>query len=131
MDQGADERDHAASHLISEADLREQSRTLLNGIRNAIQRGRLDDITGSEWQAVRDALNEVSRGRAQTGFSPTETAVFVFSLKQPLFSRLRMEIREVEALADEMWTATLLLDKLGLYTTEVYQRWTPSSPSTC
>ncbi len=108
--------------LLSEADLREQSRTLLNGIRNAIQRGRLDDITGSEWQAVRDALNEVSRGRAQTGFSPTETAMFVFSLKQPLFSRLRMEIREVEALADEMWTATLLLDKLGLYTTEVYQK---------
>ena len=73
--------------LMSEAELREQSRALLNGIRNAVQRGRLDDITGSEWESVRELLDEVSRGRARTGFSPTETAMFVFSLKQPLFSR--------------------------------------------
>jgi len=46
----------------------------------------------------------------------------VFSLKQPLFSRLRAEIREPEALADELWTASVLLDKLGLYTTEVSQK---------
>jgi len=108
--------------LLSEADLREQSRTLLNGIRNAIQRGHLDDITGPEWQTVRDVLSEVSRARAQTGFSPSETATFVFSLKQPLFTRLRAEIRETEPLADEMWAASVLLDKLGLYTTEVYQK---------
>ncbi|OLB98815.1 MAG: anti-anti-sigma factor [Candidatus Rokubacteria bacterium 13_1_40CM_68_15] len=108
--------------LMSEAELREQSRALLNGIRNAVQRGRLDDITGSEWESVRELLDEVSRGRARTGFSPTETAMFVFSLKQPLFSRLRAEIREPEALADELWTASVLLDKLGLYTTEVSQK---------
>jgi len=108
--------------LLSEADLREQSRTLLNGIRNAIQRGHLDDITGPEWQTVRDVLSEVSRARAQTGFSPSETATFVFSLKQPLFARLRAEIRETEPLADEMWATSVLLDKLGLYTTEVYQK---------
>jgi len=108
--------------LMSEADLREQSRALLNGIRNAIQRGRLDDITGSEWESVRELLDEVSRGRARMGFSPSETATFVFSLKQPLFARLRMEVREAESLADELWAATVMLDKLGLYTTEVYQK---------
>ena len=108
--------------LISEADLREQSRTVLNGIRNAIQRGRLDDITGPEWQAVREALGEVSRARAQMGFSPAETATFVLSLKQPLFARLRAEIRETEPLVDEMWAVSTLIDKLGLYTTELYQK---------
>jgi rsbT co-antagonist protein RsbR len=108
--------------LISEADLREQSRTVLNSIRNAIQRGRLDDITGPEWQAVREALGEVSRARAQMGFSPAETATFVFSLKQPLFARLRAEISETGPLVDEMWAASTLIDKLGLHTSELYQK---------
>ncbi|OLD33179.1 MAG: anti-anti-sigma factor [Candidatus Rokubacteria bacterium 13_1_40CM_2_68_13] len=125
LDQWIKEQTSSATRrpdLLSEADLREQSRTLLNGIRNAIQRGRLDDITGSEWQTVREVLNEVSRGRAQMGFSPSETATFVFSLKQPLFARLRAEIRETDPLVDEMWAASTLLDKLGLHTTEVYQK---------
>jgi len=125
LDQWIKEQTSSATQrpdLLSEADLREQSRTLLNGIRNAIQRGRLDDITGSEWQTVRDVLNEVSRAQAQMGFSPSEMATFVFSLKQPLFARLRAEIRETDPLVDEMWAASTLLDKLGLHTTEVYQK---------
>jgi len=125
LDQWIKEQTSSATRrpdLLSEADLREQSRALLNGIRNAIQRGRLDDITGSEWQTVRDVLNEVSRAQAQMGFSPSETATFVFSLKQPLFARLRAEIRETDPLVDEMWAASTLLDKLGLHTTEVYQK---------
>ena len=125
LDQWIKEQTSSATRrpdLLSEADLREQSRALLNGIRNAIQRGRLDDITGSEWQTVRDVLNEVSRARAQMGFSPSEMATFVFSLKQPLFARLRAEIRETDPLVDEMWAASTLLDKLGLHMTEVYQK---------
>jgi rsbT co-antagonist protein RsbR len=107
--------------LMAEGDLREQSRALLGALRDALQRdGR--DITRPEWGAVRDVLSEVSRSRARQGFSPSETATFVFSLKQPVFSRLRQEVREVDALADETWAATLLLDRLGLYTTEIYQK---------
>jgi rsbT co-antagonist protein RsbR len=107
--------------LLSEADLREQSRTLLDAFRDALSRDG-GDVTRTEWEAVRDLLSEVSRTRARQGFSPTETATFVFSLKQPLFNRLRQEIRDVESLADETWAASVLLDRLGLYTTEVYQK---------
>jgi rsbT co-antagonist protein RsbR len=57
------------------------------------------------------------------GSTPRETATFVFSLKQPLFSRLQAEYRgDAEGLAREVWTATLLLDKLGLLTTEHFQK---------
>jgi rsbT co-antagonist protein RsbR len=71
---------------------------------------------------MRSFLDDVSRGRARLGFSPSDTATFVFSFKQPLFTRLRKDLVQTpEALADEMWTATTLLDKLGLYTTEAYQ----------
>jgi rsbT co-antagonist protein RsbR len=66
-------------------------------------------------------LNELSRSRAFGGFSSSETATFIFSLKKPLFAKLRAELKsDPEALADALWQATVILDKLGLYTTEVY-----------
>jgi rsbT co-antagonist protein RsbR len=107
--------------LISETDLREQSRMLLGAFRDAVSRDG-GDVMRPEWGSVRDLLSEISRMRARQGFSPSETATFVFSLKQPLFNRLRQEIREAESLADETWAASLLLDQLGLYTTEVFQK---------
>jgi rsbT co-antagonist protein RsbR len=67
-------------------------------------------------------LAQLSASRAQQGFSPTETATFVFSLKEPLFSRLRDALAGNPAeFADALWSTTVLLDKLGLYTTEIYQ----------
>jgi rsbT co-antagonist protein RsbR len=72
---------------------------------------------------VREILTDLSRSRAQQGFTASETATFVFSLKQPLFARLRQELVEnPDALAEEIWAATVLLDTLGLFTTEVYQQ---------
>ena len=110
------------SDLLKEADLREQSRTFLAQFQEAAQKSSLDDISGAGWSAVKDLLGDLSQSRALAGFSPAETATFVFSLKQPLFSRLRTELKnDPEALADEMWRATVLLDKLGLLTAELYQ----------
>jgi rsbT co-antagonist protein RsbR len=48
--------------------------------------------------------------------------MFVFSLKQPLFTRLRDSLRsEPATLADLTWMISTLFDELGLYTTEVFQ----------
>jgi rsbT co-antagonist protein RsbR len=56
-------------------------------------------------------------------FSPTETATFVFSFKQPLFNALNRDKNlSPAALAQTAWAITLLLDELGLFTGEVYQR---------
>jgi rsbT co-antagonist protein RsbR len=108
---------------IKEAEVRQQCRTFLNLLQKASQAGNLTNVTGPEWNGAREMLGEVSRSRGQQGFSASETARFVFSLKQPLFSQLRRELgKDPEALAEETWRATELLDKLGLYTTEVYQK---------
>ena len=108
--------------LLSESELREQSRALLSALRTALGKGG-GEIGGAEWAPVRELLGDVSRSRARQGFTPSETATFVFSLKQPMFTRLRRELgRDADGLADELWTATVLLDKLGLYTTEVFQK---------
>jgi len=113
----------ARQDLITESDLRLQSAEFLAIFTSTCRAGSLVDITTPEWKPVLDFLGGVSRGRALQGFSPSETATFVFSLKQPLFARLRKELSaDAAMLADEMWTATVLLDKLGLYTTEVFQK---------
>jgi len=113
----------ARQDLISESDLRQQSAEFLGLLTSACRAGSLTDITTQEWRPVLDFLAGVSRSRALQGFSPSETATVVFSLKQPLFARLRKELgADAAVLADEMWTATVLLDKLGLYTTEVFQK---------
>jgi rsbT co-antagonist protein RsbR len=106
--------------LLKETELREQSRRFLSVLRPAVQIGSTD-ITAAHWSAVLDALGELSRERAARGFTPSETATFVFSLKQPLFSRLRIHIGDSrQAYEDVLWTTTVLLDKLGLYTGEVF-----------
>jgi rsbT co-antagonist protein RsbR len=110
----------ARADLIAEGELREHARHFLGLVRAAAQDGGLGDTTGETWRPVHEFLAGISRSRARQGFTPTETALFVFSLKQPLFSRLRHDIRDSEALADAVWLATTALDKLGLYTTEVY-----------
>jgi rsbT co-antagonist protein RsbR len=66
-------------------------------------------------------LADISRSRALRGFSPSETASFIFSLKQPLFNTLNRDSTLSPALAAELtWAVTLLLDELGLYTLEVF-----------
>ena len=49
--------------------------------------------------------------------------MFVMSLKRPLFEHLRKEIgNDAQGLYQESWTATELLEKLALHTTEIYQK---------
>ena len=112
------------SDLMKESELREQSRKFLNLlVRAASQQASLEDVNDPAWEETREFLSELSRARARQGFSPSDTATFIFSLKQPLFALLTRELeRDADNLAYEMWTATNLLDKLGLYTTEAYQR---------
>jgi rsbT co-antagonist protein RsbR len=108
---------------LKEGELREQSREFLSLLRAAAQSGQLDDIRAPQWESVRSMLGGLSRSRALQGFSPSETASFVFSLKKPLFARLlRESARDGKALTDEIWSVTDLLDRLGLYTTEVFQK---------
>jgi rsbT co-antagonist protein RsbR len=108
---------------MSESSLREEAQQFFGLLRDAVQNGDLEDISGAGWTEVRKMLTALSESRAALGYTPSETATFVFSLKQPLFSQLRQEVgRDADALGDEMWTASVLLDKLGLYTTEVHQK---------
>ncbi len=107
------------SDLISERDLRDESKAFLSVFTDAVQTG--IDEEGRQWEDVRGFLAQLSRTRATKGFSPSETAMFVLSLKQPLFDKLRAQYPDdAQTLAEESGKVTTALDHLGLYTTEIY-----------
>jgi len=81
------------------------------------------DPTTAPWQDVRELLEGISRARAIQGLSPQDTAMFVFSLKRPLFKRLQaIAANDPQALARETWVVTELVDKLGLFSANSFQR---------
>jgi rsbT co-antagonist protein RsbR len=109
------------SDRLSRQDLNDESRRFLSLFRAALNEN--TDIQSPAWEAPRQMLEELSASRAELGFTPSETAIFVFSLKQALFNRLRAALAsQPEKLATVTWDVSLLLDKLGLFTTEVYQK---------
>jgi len=100
-----------------------QSREFIQALKKAADRGATPDFNGPDWEPVKSILREISASRARAGYSPSQTASFVFSLKLPLFTVLRTEFgKDAQVLADAVWEATDLLDKLGLLTTEMYQQ---------
>ena len=116
-------RDVKLGDARRESEEREFSRRFLEELRRCATLAQFDNLEVPECAPMRDLLDELSRSRLVQGFSPSETATFVFSLKEPLFEMLRREIGDnADNLAREIWTANGLLDKLGLYTTEAYVR---------
>lgn len=113
----------ATGTRISEAQLRANSRDFLAALRESGLDAEVADIQRPEWSRVREVLAELSRQRASQGFNPTETAMFVLSFKQALFDHLREQAGgDGVQLAADIWAANSLLDKLALFTTEVYQK---------
>ena len=106
--------------LVKEAELRETSRRFLELFSEAF--ATTADSSAPTWKLVKENLAEISKTRAMQGFGPSETATFVFSLKRPLFDLAQRRAgQDGKRLAESLWDLTVLLDHLGLYTTEVYQ----------
>jgi rsbT co-antagonist protein RsbR len=108
--------------LMSEADLARESHEFLAALVTAAEEGGVTNLRAPAWSPVHEILERLSRSRARQGFSPSETATFVLSLKAPLFATIAQEVKDLESLAHETWTATTLLDALGLSTTEMHQK---------
>jgi rsbT co-antagonist protein RsbR len=110
------------SDLIKDSDLRAQCTRFLRLLRQGTEVESLN-LESSGWQPIREQLEEISKSRAQQGFTATETATFVLSVKKPLFQQLREQAGgDASALASELWITSELIDSLGLYTTEIYSK---------
>src|SRR6185503_3096992 len=111
----------ARRDLVNEQELQRQSKDFLSAFIKAVgDRGA--DITAAEYAPLRELLATISRMRAHQGFSPAETATFIYSLKQPIFTLLQRHLPDAQALATELWSANVALDSLGLLTTDMHQK---------
>jgi rsbT co-antagonist protein RsbR len=108
--------------LMRDADIRGQCEEFLKLLAEAARKQPFD-LAAPELARVTEFLSRLSRARGEQGFTPSETAVFLLSLKRPIFTRLRKQLEhDGPALADEIWAVTELLDRLALYTTETFQK---------
>lgn len=108
---------------LDERQVQETSREFLGAFAEAAGSASGASIYGEDWSSVRLLLDQITQLRVNQGFTPTEVATFVFSFKEPLFKKLQKAFgTNVEELSRETWNANTLIDSLGLYTTEVYQK---------
>jgi len=108
--------------LLSEGEIKASCRTFLSLFAKAVKSDYDESLLGEAWDPIRSHLDTLSRQRVTQGFTTEETAMYVFSLKKPLFEALRAEVTDPVQLGDELWKITQTLDKLGLITVESYQR---------
>jgi rsbT co-antagonist protein RsbR len=107
---------------ITRGELSDHSQRFFSLFRQSVASGS-SDLQSPAWANTRQLLEELSVTRARLGYSPSETATFVFSLKEPLFDAVTQHLaRDPAAAAAAVVAASQLLDKLGLFTTEMFQR---------
>lgn len=105
--------------LVNAKDLQKESERFLHAFMAGVSSNQ-SDISASAWGEARGQLAELSRSRARLGFTPSETATFIFSLKQAVFDRLLAEAKDPKQVALDLWAVSQLLDKLGLYSIEIF-----------
>jgi rsbT co-antagonist protein RsbR len=108
---------------VGENELRQQANRFLTLVGKAIQTAGSTDIDSAAWQEVHSLLSDISATRVRQGYNSVETALFVFSLKDPLIAYLRHQFEgEPNTLIAEILTTNALFDRLGLVTIEAYQK---------
>lgn len=103
--------------LIGDSDLKQQATELLHLFTAACQTS--SDIQSEAFSPIKDFLRDIARSRMERGLSPAETAMFVLSLKQPVFHALREKLQSnPQELVNEIWIFGNLLDRLSMLTVD-------------
>ncbi|MFP5040216.1 STAS domain-containing protein [Parasediminibacterium sp. JCM 36343] len=107
--------------LMSNEDLREQSSELLDALLKAITDTNMTEENASDFETVNELLSGISISRARQGFSPRETGIYVFSLKDAFQKVLQDELKsDPTALYEASLKINKLMDNLGVTTFETF-----------
>jgi rsbT co-antagonist protein RsbR len=109
------------SGRTSEAEVRAECTALLDALELAVAGDYSTDVKSLEYADVTQLVNAMSKDRARQGYSPTETAIAVFSLKDALLGVLEEACADQPGLlVTEIKSMNALVDDLGLQTFEAY-----------
>src|SRR5437763_2770892 len=75
------ESDEFREELISKKELRQQSQQLVDALARSIQASNGADFDDAEFDELRAFLNQISHQRAIKGYTPTENATYILSLR--------------------------------------------------
>lgn len=107
---------------ITHEELRAQCEAVVLQLAQGMRDGNVTDIHASSFAPLREVLSDLARTRALQGYTAAEIATFIFTLKSPLFDRLRAVFTaDQAAMAQETLRISQLIDSLGLYMMETYQ----------
>jgi rsbT co-antagonist protein RsbR len=106
--------------LMTNEDLRRQSEELLHSLIDSLNDTNIDDPKSSDFDVVVDLLSGISISRAKQGYSPRETGLFVFSLKDALLNALQTEIKDPMELYQQSLKISKLIDSFGVSTFETF-----------
>ena len=109
---------------VRESELRAQAQELLHLLADLLDSG-VDGTRaeGPPFAPLKDLLANLSRARGLQGFSPSETVHFILSVKRPLLALAAEESGgDRVAVLEEAARVNLLIDDLGIFTTEVHQK---------
>lgn len=106
--------------LMSNDDLRSQSEDLLDAFINNLKDDNIDNPKSTDFDAAVDILSAVSISRAKQGYSPRETGLYVFSLKEALLNVLQQEIKDPQELYDQSMKIIRIIDSFGVTTFETF-----------
>ena len=113
--------DTLREELISNEEARGQSEELLNALLDNINVETIENFEDSIFSPVIELLDGITITRARNGYSPRETGVFIFGLKEALLQALREELaNDLTSLYEESLKISRLLDNLTISTFEVF-----------
>lgn len=114
------ENEGLRNDLISNDDQQAVSGELLNSFLHALNDQSIENPLSKDFDKFSDLLAEITLLRAKQGFSPRETGVYIFGLKEALLDELQQEIRDPGLLYKESLKINQLLDNFGITAFEIF-----------
>jgi rsbT co-antagonist protein RsbR len=106
--------------LMSNEYQRIQSEELLDALIQAISQTNMSDPSSRDFDAVHDVISDISISRAKQGFSPRETSVYVFGLKEAILTTLSENLTDKEELYAGSISLSRIFDGLSVSTFESF-----------
>ena len=106
--------------LIANEDQRVQSEELLGSLLENLNERTLNDPGAREFDKVLDVLAGMSLSRAKQGFSPRETGIYIFGLKEALLQALLEEVKDPTTLYEDSLKISKIIDNMVISTFESF-----------
>ncbi|MDN3655317.1 STAS domain-containing protein [Ferruginibacter paludis] len=112
--------DGLKEELLSNQEIRKQSEEFLHSVISILKKEDSQNTESPEFEKAAEILTEISTSRAMQGYTPRETGVFVFGLKEAFLSVLEKEFKDSLVPYADSQKINKLIDALAILTFETF-----------